>query len=210
MQHTSINASLPNNESFHSTHEILFNHNLPPLSNKWWIIPHSQSSLLPVGKLCDSNFTTIFKNDKAYIEQNDNNNIKLIKKVFTDSKQTTQAHRDPNNNSHVVSNDASNIHNYHKAKSYDFLPDFNINIDDHHSAKNNDVPPTLNINLAHNVSNYPHMPCNLHQIKSKYERIRHLHSDCGSPVKSSFLSAIKRQFQKLAWTKMQRRIKIFE
>ena len=107
-------------------------------------------------------------------------------------------------------NDASNIHDYHNPKSYDFPPAFNINIDDYDSAKNNDVPPTLNINLAHNVIKYPHIPYKLHQIKSKYERIRHLHAACYSLVKSSFLSAIKRQFQKLAWTNMQRRIKIFE
>ena len=78
-----------------------------------------------------------------------------------------QAHRDPNNHSHLVSNEASNIHDHHNAKSYNFPPALNINIDDYHSAKYNDLPPTLNSNLDHNVSNYPHIPCNLHQNKSK-------------------------------------------
>ena len=120
--------------------------------------------MLSVGKLCNSNCVTIFKKNKARITQNDNNNINLIKKFLVDSKNNLQAHRDPN-----MSNDDRNIHDYHNAKNYDVLPAFNINIYDHHSAKNNDVTPTLNINLSHDVSNCPHITCNLHQIKSKYE-----------------------------------------
>ena len=79
MPHTTVTASLPNNEALHSTHEILFNYDLPLLANGWWILSHSKSSLLLVGKLFDFICTTIFKNDKAYVAQNDNNSINLIK-----------------------------------------------------------------------------------------------------------------------------------
>ena len=60
-----------------------FNYDLTSLVNEWCILPYSQSSLLSAGKLCDSNCTTMFKNDKAHVSQNDNKDVNLIKKSPT-------------------------------------------------------------------------------------------------------------------------------
>ena len=83
VQCTTITVSLPNNEVLQSTHYMSFNYDPVPPAKELCILSHSQSSLLSVGKLFDSNCTTIFKNDKDYVVQNDNSNINLIKKSST-------------------------------------------------------------------------------------------------------------------------------
>ena len=178
-----------------------FNYDLPLPANEWCILTHSQSSLLSVGELCNSNCTTIFKNDKAHVAQNDNNDINLNKKSSPIEKlyrlienliiihmlwETTLA-----KSTTIITLKAMIFYLLLKSTSTTII------------ALKKWCPTCSKQNLVYDVSKYPHMPCNLHQIKSKYERIRHLHAACGRPVKSSFLSAIKSQFEHLAWSNMQ-------
>ena len=173
---TTASATLPNNKQIQSTHQVNLKLNLPPEATKCCILPNLHTSLLSVGQFCYADCTTIFLDRKAHVLKNNINISSHLNSLINNSDHALTTTRDQTNGLHIAQDAPPN-------PSPLVLPQLNLA---HH------LHPYRFINHIHHFpTTTPQLINNLCKMHSKYERLRCLCAACDSPVKSTFLKAIR-------------------
>ena len=91
---TTVLATLPNNNHILSIHVVDLPFKLPSKARKCYILPQLHTSLLSIDQFCDSDSTVIFRDDAAFVLNNNHHLTSTINKLLRNNTPIITAIRD--------------------------------------------------------------------------------------------------------------------